>query len=98
MSANNVANFAAELKMPADVLLQQLKAAGVGKQSVDDPVSESDKEHLLNALRRAHGSDEAPKKKITLTRKQTSEIKQADAARQRRHFDPQLASRRGSSD
>lgn len=37
MSANNVANFAAELKMPADVLLQQLKAAGVGKQSVDDP-------------------------------------------------------------
>jgi translation initiation factor IF-2 len=46
MSANNVANFAAELKMPADVLLQQLKAAGVAQRSVDDSISESDKEHL----------------------------------------------------
>ena len=34
MSANNVANFAAELKMPADVLLQQLKAAGVAKRLI----------------------------------------------------------------
>ncbi|NCV90608.1 MAG: translation initiation factor IF-2, partial [Betaproteobacteria bacterium] len=94
MSANNVANFAAELKMPADVLLQQLKAAGVGKQSVDDPVSESDKEHLLNALRRAHGSDEAPKKKITLTRKQTSEIKQADATGKARTIQVEVRKKR----
>ena len=94
MSANNVANFAAELKMPADVLLQQLKAAGVAKQSVDDLISESDKEHLLNALRRAHGSDEAPKKKITLTRKQTSEIKQADATGKARTIQVEVRKKR----
>ena len=94
MSANNVANFAAELKMPADVLLQQLKAAGVAKQSIDDSISESDKEHLLNALRRAHGSDEAPKKKITLTRKQTSEIKQADATGKARTIQVEVRKKR----
>ncbi|NDF50002.1 MAG: translation initiation factor IF-2 [Betaproteobacteria bacterium] len=94
MSANNVANFAAELKMPADVLLQQLKAAGVAKQSVNDAISESDKEHLLSALRRAHGSDDAPKKKITLTRKQTSEIKQADATGKARTIQVEVRKKR----
>ena len=94
MSANNVANFAAELKMPADVLLQQLKAAGVAKQSVDDSISESDKEHLLSALRRAHGSDDAPKKKITLTRKQTTEIKQADATGKARTIQVEVRKKR----
>ncbi len=79
MPSNNVAKFAAELKMPAEVLIEQLKAAGVHKRSPDDELTEIDKEQLLASLRRAHGADEAGKRKITLTRKQTSEIKQADA-------------------
>ena len=79
MVMTNVAKFAAELKMPADVLLEQLKAAGVTKSSPDDSLTEADKEQLLTALRRSHGADDPlKKKKITLTRKQTSEIKQAD--------------------
>lgn len=57
-------------------------------------MSESDKEHLLNALRRAHGSDEAPKKKITLTRKQTSEIKQADATGKARTIQVEVRKKR----
>ena len=43
MASNNVAQFAAELKMPAGVLLEQLQAAGVTKASADDDLSEMDK-------------------------------------------------------
>lgn len=76
MTSTTVAQFAAELKMPADVLLEQLKSAGVSKSSEADAVTEADKGKLLESLRKAHGS-ESGQKKITLTRKQTSEIKQA---------------------
>src|SRR4051812_14763513 len=45
----------------------------------DDSLSESDKSRLLEYLRKAHGSADA-KNKITLTRKQTSEIRKTDAS------------------
>ncbi|HEX4918380.1 MAG TPA: translation initiation factor IF-2 [Limnobacter sp.] len=76
MTSTTVAQFAAELKMPADVLLEQLKSAGVNKSSEADAVTEADKGKLLESLRKAHGATTG-QKKITLTRKQTSEIKQA---------------------
>jgi translation initiation factor IF-2 len=60
------------------VLLEQLRAAGVDKKQPDDALSDQDKSRLLDYLRRAHGSAEQ-KNKITLTRKQTSEIKKTDA-------------------
>jgi translation initiation factor IF-2 len=81
MASNNVAQFATELKMPADLLLTQLRSAGVEKSSTSDPLSKDDKDKLLNHLRRTHGTaSETEKKKITLTRKETTEIKQADAS------------------
>ena len=43
MSSNTVAQFATELKMPANVLLDQLRSAGVDLKSVDDSVTDSDK-------------------------------------------------------
>ncbi|BET26478.1 translation initiation factor 2 (bIF-2) [Limnobacter thiooxidans] len=76
MTSTTVAQFAAELKMPADVLLEQFKSAGVSKNSEADAVTEADKGKLLESLQKAHGS-ESGQKKITITRKQTSEIKQA---------------------
>jgi translation initiation factor IF-2 len=80
MASNNVAQFATELKMPADLLLTQLRAAGVEKSSDSDVLSKDDKDKLLGHLRRAHGvTSDSEKKKITLTRKETTEIKQADA-------------------
>jgi translation initiation factor IF-2 len=80
MASNNVAQFATELKMPADLLLTQLRSAGVEKSSTSDPLSKDDKDKLLDHLRRTHGAAaEVEKKKITLTRKETTEIKQADA-------------------
>src|SRR3954467_8575973 len=78
VAQTSVAQFASELKVPPSVLLEQLRAAGVEKRAADDSLSESDKSRLLEYLRKAHGSADA-KNKITLTRKQTREIKTADA-------------------
>ena len=81
MASNNVAQFATELKMPADLLLTQLRSAGVEKSSTSDPLSKDDKDKLLDHLRRTHGAAaDTEKKKITVTRKETTEIKQADAS------------------
>src|SRR5262245_15424457 len=77
MAHTSVAQFASELKVPPSVLLEQLRAAGVEKRVPEDALSEQDKSRLLEYLRKSHGSSE-PKNKITLTRKQTSEIKKSD--------------------
>jgi translation initiation factor IF-2 len=92
MSSNTVAQFAAELKMPADVLLEQLRSAGVSVDSAQDSVSETDKALLLESLRRSHGATEG--KKITLTRRQTSEIRQADAAGRSRTIQVEVRKKR----
>jgi translation initiation factor IF-2 len=95
MSTISVAKFAAELKLPTDVLLEQLKGAGVAKTSADDMLTDDDKENLLSALRKAHGSSaEAPKRKITLTRKSTSEIKQADGTGKARTIQVEVRKKR----
>ena len=94
MASNNVAQFAAELKVPATVLLEQLRAAGVDKRNAEDALSETDKAQLLDALRRAHGAQEVEKKKITLTRKQTSEIKQADGSGKARTIQVEVRKKR----
>ena len=78
MAQTSVAQFASELKVPPSVLLEQLRAAGVEKRIAEDSLSETDKARLLEYLRKSHGSTE-PKNKITLTRKQTSEIKKSDS-------------------
>ncbi|MEN3291882.1 MAG: translation initiation factor [Burkholderiales bacterium] len=95
MASNNVAQFATELKMPADLLLTQLRAAGVDKSSASDPLSKDDKDKLLNHLRRAHGAaPEGEKRKITLTRKETTEIKQADATGKSRTIQVEVRKKR----
>ena len=94
MTSNDVNSFAVELKVPVEVLLEQLRAAGVDKRAATDEISETDKEQLLVALRRAHGGDEAPKRKLTLTRKQTTEIKQADATGKARTIQVEVRKKR----
>jgi translation initiation factor IF-2 len=78
VAQTSVAQFASELKVPPSVLLEQLRAAGVEKKQPNDSLSEQDKSRLLEYLRKTHGSAES-KNKITLTRKQTSEIRKTDA-------------------
>ncbi|MDY7575622.1 translation initiation factor IF-2 [Actimicrobium sp. CCI2.3] len=95
MASNNVAQFATELKMPADLLLTQLRAAGVDKMTTDDVLSKEDKDKLLDHLRRAHGATAASEaKKITLTRKETTEIKQADATGKSRTIQVEVRKKR----
>jgi translation initiation factor IF-2 len=93
MAEMSVADFATELKMPASALLEQLQKAGVTKSTLDDGVSEHDKTRLLDYLRRSHG-DTAPKSKITLTRKQTSEIKAADSTGKARTIQVEVRKKR----
>ncbi len=78
MAQTSVAQFATQLKMPAGALLEQLQKAGVGRRQADDLLSEQDKSKLLDYLRRAHGRADG-KTKITLTRKETTEIRSQDA-------------------
>ncbi|MBM5570364.1 MULTISPECIES: translation initiation factor IF-2 [Deefgea] len=78
MSEPKVSQFAAELKMPTQELLQQLKAAGVNKNSADDVLSSDDKQRLLGHLKQKHGQA-GDKPKVTLARKETSEIRKTDA-------------------
>ena len=94
MAADNVEKFAAELKLPVETLLEQLRAAGVQKSSAGDGLTETDKEQLLSSLRKAHGGDEAPRKKITLTKRQTSEIKQADGSGKSRTIQVEVRKKR----
>jgi translation initiation factor IF-2 len=79
MAQTTVAQFAAELGLPTALLLDQLKSAGVSKSAVEDKLEEADKTALLEYLRKEHGAAQAPKNKITLTRKSSTEIKKTDS-------------------
>jgi translation initiation factor IF-2 len=94
MAVTTVAQFAGQLNRPIAALIEQLQSAGVAKQSPDDPLTESDKERLLDYLRNAHGTASADRKKIVLTRKSTSEIKQADASGKARTIQVEVRKKR----
>jgi len=94
MSSNTVAEFAAELNKPTSLLLEQLSSAGVYKSAGTDPLSESDKQKLLGFLQASHGTGGAERKKITLTKKSTSEIKQADATGRARTIQVEVRKKR----
>lgn len=93
MALMTVSEFATELKMPAPDLLDQLAKAGVEKQAPSDMMSEQDKTRLLDYLRKSHG-EPASKSKITLTRKQTTEIKSSDAAGRSRTIQVEVRKKR----
>ena len=79
-STTTVAEFAAELNKSTANLIEQLSSAGVNKAQAGDALSESDKQKLLSYLQASHGTAPGERKKITLVKKSTSEIKQADSS------------------
>src|SRR4029078_12842271 len=93
MAQTSVAQFASELKVPPSVLLEQLRAAGGEKGVAEDSLSEQDKAKLLEYLRKGRGPNE-PKNKITLTRKQTSEIKKSDSTGKARTIQVEVRKKR----
>ncbi|CAG1000649.1 Translation initiation factor IF-2 [Burkholderiales bacterium] len=94
MAQTTIEQFATELKMPAGALLEQLTAAGVGTKKAGDMLTEQDKTRLLDYLRKQHGAAADPKKRITLTRKQTSEIKAPDASGKARTIQVEVRKKR----
>ncbi len=92
MGQTSVLQFAGELGLPAELLLEQLKSAGVNKVASSDQLTEADKELLLTYLRKEHG--QAPKNKITLTRKQNTEIKKTDSSGKARTIQVEVRKKR----
>jgi translation initiation factor IF-2 len=92
MPSNTVAQFAEELNMPAKVLLDHFRSAGVELDSVNADLTEADKSALLESLRRSHGSDAG--KKVVLTRRKTSEIRQADSSGRSRTIQVEVRKKR----
>jgi translation initiation factor IF-2 len=91
MGKMNVAQFAGELGLPVELLLEQLKSAGVSKQKETDTISEQDKSQLLEHLRGAHG---ASKNKITLVRRETTAIKKSDSTGKARTIQVEVRKKR----
>jgi translation initiation factor IF-2 len=79
MADVTVSQFAEVLKVPVDRLLVQLDQAGIKVDGPEARISDEAKLELLTHLRRSHGSEEegSSPRKITLRRKQQSEIKLA---------------------
>ncbi|MGM0412346.1 MAG: translation initiation factor IF-2 [Pseudomonadota bacterium] len=78
MSDMTVKDFAQQVGVPVDQLLEQFEAAGIEARSAEDTVSEEDKGKLLahlRAKREGEESDGTPRK-VTLKRKKTSELRQ----------------------
>ena len=93
-STTTVAEFAAELNKPTATLIEQLISAGVAKAQAGDCLSEADKQKLLSYLQASHGTASAERKKITLVKKSTSEIKQADATGKARTIQVEVRKKR----
>ena len=94
MAQTTIEQFATDLKMPAGALLEQLSAAGVAGKRQGDKLTEQDKTRLLDYLRKQHGAAGDGKKRITLTRKQTSEIKASDSSGKARTIQVEVRKKR----
>ena len=94
MSSTTVAEFASELKKSTETLLEQLKSAGVAKAAAADKLTDADKQRLLSYLQASHGTASAERKKITLVKKSTSEIKQADSTGKARTIQVEVRKKR----
>ncbi len=94
MSTTTVAEFATELKKTTDTLLEQLSSAGVSKSSSSDVLTDADKQKLLGFLQSSHGTATGERKKISLVKKSTSEIKQADSTGKARTIQVEVRKKR----
>src|SRR5512133_796977 len=94
MFSTTVAEFANELKKSTATLLEQLKSAGVAKTAASDKLNDADKQRLLSYLQSTHGAAGAERKKITLVKKSTTEIKQADASGKARTIQVEVRKKR----
>ena len=76
MAQNTVSSLAADLKLPVEEILTQLKNAGRPQRKAEDEISDVDRQILLDSLKAARGSSSTGKTKITLTKKEKKVITQ----------------------
>ena len=94
MAKVTVEEFATDLKLGVDKLIEQLSAAGVTKAlKPETALTEADKRKLLDYLKQSSGGDK-PRTKITLTRRQTSEIKKSDSSGKARTIQVEVRKKR----
>ena len=94
MAQINVTQFAKELGLPLDAA----DRAAAGRRRHEEArgrhgAYRKDKTQLLDYLRQSHGAKEA-KNKITLTRKQTTEIKKSDSTGKARTIQVEVRKKR----
>lgn len=77
MANSTVTDFARELHIPAKVLVEQLRSAGISVQSETSAVSDADKAKLLEKLHTERTQNAKPRK-ITIMRRETTTIRQND--------------------
>ena len=99
MAEVSVREFSETVGTPIDRLLTQLSEAGLPHAAEADLLSDQDKEKLLSYLRRVHGKDDeaagrSSRRKITLKRRQVSEISIAPSPRETRGAGGRLAGRK----
>ena len=99
MAEVSVREFSETVGTPIDRLLTQLSEAGLPHVAEADLLSDQDKEKLLSYLRRVHGKEDevtgrSPRKKITLKRRQVSEISIAPSPRETRGAGGRIAGRK----
>lgn len=75
MASSTVLELAKEMNLTTHEMLEQLKSVGIEKTSETDGVTDGDKRRLIDFLRTDR---QAKPRKITLTRKETTTVKQAD--------------------
>ncbi len=92
MANNTVREFALELKVSASTLLSQLQQAGVAVSNEGDEISDADKAKLLESLRQARVQDKP--RKITVTRRETTTIRQNDGQGGARTIEVEVRRRR----
>ena len=75
MAEVTVKQFAEVVGVPVNLLLEQLKEAGVSVTDPDATISEEEKLSLLTFLKNKHPKKEKAEKKVTLTRRAVNEVK-----------------------
>jgi translation initiation factor IF-2 len=81
MATTTVKTLADELKKSTDHVLDQLRAIGIQKKAVTDILTDNEKKALLDHIEKTSAPTDANgRKKITLTKRETSEIRQSDSA------------------
>ena len=96
MAEVTVKQLAEMVGVSVERLLEQMQEAGISGKNETAEVSETERQTLLNHLKRSHGEDtqEGEPKKITLKRKTTSTLKVAGASGKKKTVNVEVRKKR----